>query len=109
MVSGAVTVYVAEGAGRLRWRDYLLAPMMTITFFAIVVFLGILAVFLFKCAGLVPAMLGVPQGGAACVAGTVTLSAMAVIFAAIGLPLLFAAGAGDGLMMGLFCRLIKRG
>lgn len=109
VVSGALTVYSAENGTRRRWRDYIIAPVMTISLLSGVAFVGLLVTSLFACAGLAPSIFGLADGSAACVAGMFMVAVYAGIASIFALPVLFLAGASGGLLMGLLFKALKRG
>jgi hypothetical protein len=108
VVSGAITVLAAGEVDRRRWRDYLLAPMITMIVVAGLALLALIAVAICACMLPLHAMLGFPQGGATCFAAGFVLMAYAGIAAIFVLPPLFIASAGGGLIAGLLCRLTAR-
>jgi len=103
---GAITVYVKEGKGRLRWRDCVIAPVVTLAYLTGIAAAILGVVFLLGCLSM-GGIIGGLGGVAVCVAGGLAAATYAAVIALIALPFILLAGAIGGLMMGFFYRLIS--
>jgi hypothetical protein len=103
---GAITVYVKEGKGRLRWRDYLIAPVVTLSYLTAFAAAILGVVYLLGCAG-IGGIVGGLGGVAVCVAGGLAVATYAAVISVIALPFIFLAGALGGFVMGFLYRLIS--
>ncbi|HXA47568.1 MAG TPA: hypothetical protein VNW52_08050, partial [Burkholderiaceae bacterium] len=107
MLFGAIAVYVKEGGGKpLRWRDYVIAPILPLSYLSGIPIAILPLLYLGGCT-MIGGIIGGVGGVAVCIAGGFVVGFYVAVLAVIALPFAFVAAAVGGLIMGFFYRLIS--